>query len=388
MNVKEILSLIPSSALFDLAVETNVDYYSKKLQGEVVFKLLLHCIISHKENSLRSIESAYESLAFQALYKNNKHEKVCYSSISERLSVINVDYFEKLYLTCVSLYKNILGEEYNDVIRFDSTIVSLSTLLLDVGYCLGGDNSHLNQLKFTFGYSDIPEFVNFYTDKKYCCENTALKESIYEHSKQEKKLIRVFDKGITCRKTFDELTQKSIKFVTRINSTARYKQTTPNSLENPLKTNTLIILSDSWGYLYKTNRKKSKHIVRRIEAIKIETNERLTFISNLENANAEQITEFYKKRWDIEIFFKYIKQHLNFSHLINRSENGIKVILYITMIAAILILAYKKINKLKGFKIVKQNFAQELEREIVKDIIMLCGGDPNKLDNALFNNTS
>ncbi len=387
MNVKEILTLIPSSILEDLAIETQVNYYSKKLQGEVVFKLLLHCIISHKENSLRSIESAYESLVFQALNSNSKHSKVRYSSISERLSVINVDYFEKLYLTCVSSYKNVLGKDYNDIIRFDSTIVSLSTLLLDVGYCLGGDNSHLNQLKFTFGYSDIPEFVNFYSDKKYNSENVALKESIYKHSAQEKELIRVFDRGITSRKTFDELTENSINFVTRINATAKYKQITSNSLTQSLRTDTLVIISDSWGYLYRTEG-KSKFKIRRIEAFRIEDDERLVFITNINNANAEEITEYYKRRWDIELFFKFIKQHLNFSHLINRSENGIKVILYITMIAAILILAYKKINRLKGFKIVKQTFSQELEKEIVKDLILICGGDPDKLDEIIKNNSS
>lgn len=388
MNVKELVALIPPSALKDLAIDTKVDYYSKKLQGEVVFKLLLHCIISHKETSLRSIESAYESITFQVLNKTSKHSKVRYSSISERLSVINVDYFEKLYLTCVSSYKNILGEKADEIIRFDSTIVSLTSLLLDVGYSIGGDSNHLKQLKYTVGYSDIPEFVNFYIDKNFACENTALKESIYEHGSHKTQQIRVFDRGITSRKTYDELIDKKINFVTRINPNALYKQDSPNVLKQHLKTDTLIILSDSWGYLFASEGKKSKSKIRRIEALRIENKERITFITNLKSTPTKQITELYKSRWDIEIFFKFIKQHLTFSHLINRSENGIKVILYITMIAAILILAYKKTKQLKGFKIVKQEFAQELEREIVKDLILICGGNPNKLDDMLKQNSS
>lgn len=388
MTVKELLALIPSSALKDLAIDTRVDYYSKKLQGEVIFKLLLHCIISHKETSLRSIESAYESLAFQVLNKSNKHAKVCYNSISERLSVINVDYFEKLYLTCVSSYKRILGAKANEIIRFDSTIVSLSSLLLDVGYQIGGDSNYLKQLKYTVGYSEIPEFINFYTDKKFASENTALKESIYEHSKQEIDQIRVFDRGITSRKTFDELIDKKIHFVTRINPSALYKQESINILKEHLKTNTLIVFSDSWGYLFGSEGQKSKHKIRRIEAVRLENNEKITIITNLKNTETKQVTELYKRRWDIEIFFKFIKQHLTFNHLINRSENGIKVILYITMIAAILILAYKKTNRLKGFKMVKQQLAQEIEKEIVKDLILLCGGNPNKLEDVLKQNSS
>ena len=46
--------------------------------------------------------------------------------------------------------------------------------------------------------------------------------------------------------------------------------------------------------------------------------------------------------------FKFIKQHLNFSHLLNRTENGIKVVMYVTMTAAILLAHYKKQKRIKG----------------------------------------
>ena len=88
----------------------------------------------------------------------------------------------------------------------------------------------------------------------------------------------------------------------------------------------------------------------------------------------------YKHRWEIEVFFKFLKQELNFSHLINRSENGIKVMLYCTMIAAILLLTYKELNGLKGYKIMKQKFINDLEKSLMKDFVSMCGGDPNKVD--------
>jgi len=83
------------------------------------------------------------------------------------------------------------------------------------------------------------------------------------------------------------------------------------------------------------------------------------------------------------VFFKFIKQELNFSHLINRSENGIKVMLYCTMIAAILLLAYKEINGLKGYKIMKQQFVNDLEKSLMKDIVVICGGDAYKFEMLL-----
>jgi len=58
------------------------------------------------------------------------------------------------------------------------------------------------------------------------------------------------------------------------------------------------------------------------------------------------------------------------------------------MIASILLDAYEKINKLKGFKIMKLRFAAELEESIVYDLIRLCGEDFEKLNKIYQNKTS
>src|ERR1700761_2058149 len=100
MEVSQLLSLLPDSVLEELALSTNVNRYSKKLQGELVFKLLLHCILSYKDNSLRTMESAYESFGFRLLNAKATSKSIRFSSISERLSVIKPDYFERLYMLC------------------------------------------------------------------------------------------------------------------------------------------------------------------------------------------------------------------------------------------------------------------------------------------------
>ena len=53
--------------------------------------------------------------------------------------------------------------------------------------------------------------------------------------------------------------------------------------------------------------------------------------------------------------------------------------LYVTMIAAVLLIAYKKLNHLTGFKIAKQKFEQELETAVLKNMITMCGGNPELL---------
>jgi hypothetical protein len=384
MDASQLLSLIPDNILEDLALETCVDKYTKKLYGELVFKLLIHCIVSFKDNSLRTMESAYESIGFRLLNANRKSEHIRFSSISERLSVIEPSYFEKLYNKCVETYSAILIPAKTELIRFDSTIVALSGKLLNVGYNIkGGDAAHLKQLKFTLGYSNLPVAVHFFTEQPYSSENKALKEGILSFDKINTSIIRVFDRGITARKAYDEFIENGIPFISRLGANSKKDLVAYNKLpEMVVQTSTLHIYSDSWVYLYKASDVRADNPVRCIEALIKTTGETIVFVTNIEcqTLSAADVTICYKCRWEIEVFFKFIKQELNFSHLISRSENGIKVMLYCTMIAAILLLAYKETNGLKGFKIMKQRFVDDLEKSLMKDIVFMCGGDPDKVD--------
>jgi len=93
----------------------------------------------------------------------------------------------------------------------------------------------------------------------------------------------------------------------------------------------------------------------------------MKFLTNVLFLSAVEIAELYKSRWEIETFFKFIKQEMNFSHLLSRSENGIKVIMYLTMIAAILLTLYKKMNRIVGWAVAKILFMDELDKDMEKD---------------------
>jgi len=373
MNAKGILSLLPDELLAELAADTNVDYYAKKLKGKILFKLLLSSVLSHKDNSLRRMEALYESVG------DKDESGISISSLSERLSKINVVFFKRLYTKSVELYAPLLDTDIEDVIRYDSTIVSLSSKLLHTGYQLkGGDAAHVRQLKFTIGHSTIPLAADFYTEQKNTSENVALRETIDEHPTHQQ-TIRVFDRGITARKTYDEWTSKGVLFVSRINTKSKLEVIKRYELGSQKETASLIVNSDELVYLFGDKGKKSGVPLRCIKAIQKDSQEELVFITNKMDLSAIEITQIYKSRWEIEVFFKFIKQELNFSHLINRSANGIEVMLYITLIASILLIAYKHSNKLKGYKIMKQKFLQELEWETIKDIVIYCGGDPEKM---------
>ena len=107
-----------------------------------------------------------------------------------------------------------------------------------------------------------------------------------------------------------------------------------------------------------TTRPANKGKVKRVE------NE-VYLITNDFGLTAKLIAEAYKKRWDIEVFFKFLKQNLSFSHFISTSENGIKVILYMTLITAMLVMIYKRENEM-GYTIGKFSFFMEMQDWVVK----------------------
>jgi Transposase DDE domain len=384
MQVDEILKIIPSILLEELAIETGVNRYSKKLQGPILFKLLIHSILSHKDNSLRGMESAYESLCFNALQLDENKNTIRFSSISERLKTMNYQYFEKLFYKCVELFGNIIGENTAILTRFDSTIVSASSKLLMCGYSIRGASEYLKQLKFTIGFSEIPTSADFYPTLEHVNENIALRESILSHAPSNENSIRVFDRGLQGRKTFEKFTNEKIPFVTRLKTNSTMKEITENVLKEPEETKTLVIYSDRWVHLYKRGGTETIPF-RCIKSTQKETEEQIWFITNIHELTALEIAAVYKRRWDIENFFKFLKQELNLSHLINRSENGIKIILYSTLIAAILLIVYKKTNNLKGYKIMRQKFVQDMEKLLAIDLVFLCNGDTEKARKILFN---
>ena len=77
--------------------------------------------------------------------------------------------------------------------------------------------------------------------------------------------------------------------------------------------------------------------LRRIVFERAEDKKRLVFISNDLDRSAEEIADLYKQRWQIELFFKWIKQNLKIKKFLGRSENAVMVQVLIAMIAYLLL---------------------------------------------------
>ena len=394
ISLKQVLEFVPEALLSHLSATTKVDYYSKVLHGKKMFYLLLFCIFDNEKLSQRTLEDTFNSSGFKALFGLGEEEKVRRSSISERLSKIDSHYFkeiyEQMYGRFSELYSKSEIEKYN-LIRVDSTIVADTCNKLKEGI---DQKSGKKLVKFSFSFDGIlPSGVEVFTAQKYSSEESALPQAILKHTLKEigHDNIYIIDRGLQSTRTMKEFDKESIKFIIRSKENRKFEEIeTYLDVENPLKWEDWRLVKDSKVKLFtgKPILNKRGNIHHREEKVETEfrlviiknekTNKEFWFLTNEFELSAKEITDYYRKRWDIEVFFRFMKQELNLSHLVSLNKNGIEVMVYMTMIASMLLLIYKKANNL-GYKTAKRRIAMELRDMVTAILIIFAGGNPDKV---------
>jgi len=372
VSCAELFQLIPSRLVKDLEEQTHVNHQVKKLTGEVMLKILLFSLLNSRHTSLRVMETLCNSLQFR-VFLDKKYFTTTHTTLSDRIANVNYEFFEKIFTClCEKGSKFIKTHSALRVAKYDSTLVGISAKLIRFGI---QQDKASRLLKFTVGLKDgLPREVRFFSEQSGLSEEIALKETILG-SKSNKNSIVLFDRGLQSRHTFSLFTHQGISFITRAKTRLNYKTIKIQAKVKGQKTETLSLQEDLVVKLKDENGKWTAKEFRLIIATTRNTQEQICFLTNITDLDATTITNLYRERWEIETFFKFLKQELNFSHLVSRTENGIKVMLYATLILALLILMYKHRNHITSYKIAKLRFAQELEMELIKHIVILCNGD-------------
>ncbi|MDD4592296.1 MAG: IS4 family transposase [Parabacteroides sp.] len=393
VSINQLLGVVPEALLNHLSENTKVDYYSKVLHGKKMFYLLLYGILENDRLSQRTLEDTFNDSVFKTLFNLEESETVRRSSISERLSKIDSSFFKQIY-ECIyeqfsEVYSSAEKQKYN-LIRVDSSMVSeASSKLQEEGI------DHKNgkkSVKYSVAFDGVlPSEVEVFTHSKYSSEDIALPEVVRSHVKQEKghQNIYLIDRGLQSTRTTRDFSKESTPFIIRAKEKRKHieleslvTEETDRNLGN------LRLVKDSKVYLYTGVPLMTKKGTKRSKEVLVETPFRLIiaqskedpdkefwFISNEFDLSTKEIADAYRRRWDIEVFFRFIKQELNVSHLVSLNKNGIEVMLYMTLIVAMLVLIYKQANSL-GYKTAKRRGTMEIRNLIIALIVVECGGDP------------
>ena len=252
------------------------------------------------------------------------------------------------------------------------------------------NNSGKKLLKFSFSFDGIlPSEVEVFNEQRYSSEDLALPQVILKQMKKEEHHgnIYVMDRGLQSAKTMMNFDDNSVKFIVRLKENRKFEEKESFlTTQSIIKWDEWILMKDSRVQIFarssiETRDGKSCKVDNefRLVVIKNEkTGKEFWFLSNEFELSAKEISEYYRKRWDIEVFFRFLKQELNLTHLVSLNKNGIEVMVYMTMIASMLLLIYKKANNL-GYKTAKRRIAMELRDKITAVLIIFAGGNPDKV---------
>lgn len=314
-------------------LNTNYEYkYSKKYNFENHVKSMLFLQLSGGD-SLRDFDVKYNN----HLKLVGEFEISSYSQLSRLNASKSVNHFKDMFDYILSIAQRERKSNFN--VKKFKYLIAIDSSIINIGEALSpslsfGDGKSAVRISTAYSYgTELPSNITISHAKigeRRCIEN-------YINNKE---FIHTFDKGYNSYSWFDELTSDGFKFISRLTANAVTEQYSSRytEIEN------LYDLTVTLGTDYSKN--KTKHMYREIESFNSETGEEFRLVSNIFDMSAQDLLSLYSKRWEIENFFKWIKQHLTIKHWLGRNLNAISIQIYCALIIYILLLIIK--NRLKS----------------------------------------
>ena len=184
---------------------------------------------------------------------------------------------------------------------------------------------------------------------------------------QESGVIYVMDRGYVDYKSLYCIELQGSVFVTRVKSNAAYKivQNNQHKKDESVLSDVLIELTGTKTKMYYPGR------MRKIKYYDKETRKVYEFLTNDMERNALEIAAIYKERWEVELFFKWIKQHLKIKSFWGTSMNAVYSQIWVALILTILLWINKTLNgiTMSAYKIMIMIKAALLTKN---DLVGLC----------------
>ena len=147
--------------------------------------------------------------------------------------------------------------------------------------------------------------------------------------------IIVFDKGYVDYAAYEQFTDQGVWYVTKLKSNALYSSVQeidiPDTADNGILIDEIIELRYGKG-------KELVHTARRIAYWDEQKKKVLVFLTNNTDFEAEMIIEIYRRRWQIELLFKQLKQNFPLKYFLGDNVNAIEIQIWTAMIANLLLM--------------------------------------------------
>jgi len=323
----QILKLIPRIDFERIVKETGAEYRSKGLSSWSQFVAMLFCQLG-RAHSLREIEGGLKSCEGKLAHLGI--EAPARSSLSYANGHRPWELFEKVFY---GLFETVAAKAVGKKkFRFKNKLVSLDSTVIDL--CLSmydwakfRRTKGAIKLHLVLDHDGYLPCFGIITDGKVADVKAAHQMHFAPDT------IVVDDRGYNDFRLFAKWTDASVYFVTRMKDNTLFEVVEEH--EVPKHRN---ILKDQTIRLTGTGaQQKCPHLLRRIEAIREDTGGILVFLTNHHGLGATTIAAIYKDRWQIELFFKALKQNLKIKTFVGTSANAVKTQIWTALISMLLL---------------------------------------------------
>ena len=337
----QIISLLPRNSFEELTNKYQSDKSNKGINSWTHLVFMLFCHIG-QASSVRDISNGLRSIT-----GNLNHLGLRCAPSKSAISYINQhrnwqlfrDYYNDLlkhFQRQHTFIRSRLNRLRRKIFILDATIIPLCLSVFN--WAKFRSQKGAVKLHLMLDYDGcLPVFADLTSGKVH-------EINIARQAQYPKGSVLVFDLGYIDFKWLHNLDSKSIFFVTRAKDNMDYqivKDHDTITMDNDyILEDVSIILSNPQSY---------QNYPGRLRLIKIWDNEmncEMTFMTNNFFWTAKTVAEIYKERWNIEIFFKSLKQHLRIKTFVGTSSNAVMIQIwsdsYRTALIAILILTFLK----------------------------------------------
>jgi len=333
----QLLKLIDKAKFINLVREKKSDHYYKAFKSWDHLVVMLFGILSRCD-SMAEICEGLKALGGK-LNHLGLQKSPAKSTAGDGLRNRDSSFFEALYYKLVEQYKGFLSDSrtygltFKELLIIDSTTIRLfSDILKGVGRNPKNDGKKKGGLKVHMlidAVQSVAKFVRI-TEAKLHDKNFLTQIKVPSHS------MLVFDRAYNYYRQFAKWTEEEIYFVTR-----QKKNAVCEILETIMdkvfaKGESGVYKEEIIEFTYKENkpacrtgREEKKLKLRRIYFCD-EKNRHFVFITNNFDITNEEVAFIYKKRWQIELLFKKMKQNFQLHYFYGENENAIRTQVWCT----------------------------------------------------------
>jgi Domain of unknown function (DUF4372)/Transposase DDE domain len=325
----QLLKLFPRSEFEKLVKDTGAEYAAKGFTSWSQMVAMLFCQLG-RAHSLREIEGGLKSCEGKLAHLGI--EAPARSSLSYANAHRPWQLFEAVFHGLYAKVSATVGggprkfRFKNKLVSIDSTVIDLSLSMYDwAKYQRTKGAVKLHLVLDHDGY--LPCF-GVVTD------GTVGDVRVAQALQFDPGTIVVDDRGYNDYALFSRWCKEEVFFVTRMKTDARYEVLE----QRPIFTPEGNVVADQRIRLSSEQaRRDCAHELRRIEAIHPETGQTLVFLTNLHRLSAATIAAIYKDRWQVELFFKALKQNLKIKTFVGTSANAVKTQIWTALICMLLL---------------------------------------------------